>query len=545
MFKTQYILLISFIYLFYTQAESQTIFSSEKKYGIIDNLDNKVAVPPNYDTIIKCFKHDGFGEKNTNHGFILRRGNKSYFVLRQYLKTGFSRSKDYAFGQHWGEVNSIKWQIVEQEFDTLFPIQEISKNRKDSDFKVYELYQGDTCLNNYTTTFTLAYRKGKKLGLLTYDRVSRVMEKRFNNGIENSKVVYSLENIQIYPTKYDKIMSLPFTRGDSRYVDLKFLTTENEGKYGIISLEDNYELEPQFDVPPIKLITNYSEERHYYVKKNGLWGVIYLRENDSVPFVYISYQYQELNEIGKNLRWVNMEQGKSSTGFYLTKEDEPLKMEFIVKYKSLGFTTEKDKDGYYRLNENYIPKYEKHITFIPTMNGKPIIQEKDYEYFCANYEKIGDTSQFFFILKSKRTNLNDNIYKKEGDMLNRATPNSLVIYCLVNDNFNLLSEFTEESEKIRYNIINEHREFNCNFILKSTLLENGKYKHEFFTLERKKTYELISKFPIDYREFPIEDWKTYSSDWHVLKFYTEIPGKKKTKKKTVCHYNVKTKQFYK
>jgi hypothetical protein len=84
-------------------------------------------------------------------------------------------------------------------------------------------------------------------------------------------------------------------------------------------------------------------------------------------------------------------------------------------------------------------------------------------------------------------------------------------------------------------------------ILKSTHLEKEKYKHEFFTLEGKKIYELISKFPINYREFRIEEYsrETYNPDWYVLKFYTEIPGKKKTKKKTVCHYNLKTQQFYK
>lgn len=60
---------------------------------------------------------------------------------------------------------------------------------------------------------------------------------------------------------------------------------------------------------------------------------------------------------------------------------------------------------------------------------------------------------------------------------------------------------------------------------------------------------LLTIYPIDYWSFIQRDPNRISSyipdaDF-ALEFYTEIPGKKNPKKKMVCNYNVKTKEFYK
>jgi hypothetical protein len=165
------------------KVDSQTIFSIDGKYGIIDERDNKTVIPPVYDEITACFHQDGFGIEDISHAFILRKNNKYFFVLNQFWKTGFTKSKDFSFNQRREQVDSVKWQLLEEEFDTIFPIQEMIKTRKESNFKNFEIYKEDTCLQNYTSTFTLAYRKNEKLGLLTYDRVSRVMQVQYDGDV--------------------------------------------------------------------------------------------------------------------------------------------------------------------------------------------------------------------------------------------------------------------------------------------------------------------------------------------------------------------------
>jgi hypothetical protein len=233
---------------------------------------------------------------------------------------------------------------------------------------------------------------------------------------------------------------------------------------------------------------------------------------------------------------------------YQSGIDQPLQFEFIV-YGGESFSqtilnkiTKKEE-----LNKEYIPPTEKHITFTPLINNAPVIQQDRFEFICISKSKdnVDDTSSWFFILKRERKrDRNDNHYANE---IIEAKAIYSYIYDFTNDRFVSIYNFDEELENINYNVIVKPRDFDCNLILKSTSVENEKFKHEFFTFEGLKVYELISNYPINYIEYMIEDYRgeTYNPDWHVLKFYTEIPRKKKTKKKTVCHYNTKTKRFYK
>ena len=54
----------------------QTIFSDNGKFGIMDDGNNKVVVPPIYDKITECFGFDSFGLEKDPHGFILQKNNK-------------------------------------------------------------------------------------------------------------------------------------------------------------------------------------------------------------------------------------------------------------------------------------------------------------------------------------------------------------------------------------------------------------------------------------------------------------------------------------
>jgi hypothetical protein len=218
------------------------------------------------------------------------------------------------------------------------------------------------------------------------------------------------------------------------------------------------------------------------------------------------------------------------------------------------------------------------------MSGQPIIQNDEFEYLCnSNIRYISlhgsKSDPLFFILKMNRSkdsaNGNYNIFNRgkveknemlsnkrsfnNSDYINRK-PRAIAIYSFVNDRFIPYAEFGEQDNKASYEIISKSVKhityypettetlYETNLILKSVKLENGKYRHTFFTFKGTKVHEFTSKFQID-------KWKFMEKDLDVvdrwvpdedlaLEFYTEIQGKKKKKRKIVCYCNVKSKVFY-
>jgi hypothetical protein len=159
---------------------------------------------------------------------------------------------------------------------------------------------------------------------------------------------------------------------------------------------------------------------------------------------------------------------------------------------------------------------------------------------------------------------NEMLRKKGGvnnsEYINRK-PRGIAIYSFVNNHFIPYSEFGEEDNKASYEVISKSVKhityypettetlYETNLILKSVKLENEKYRHTFFTFKGTKVHEFTSKFQID-------KWKFMEKDLDVvdrwvpdedlaMEFFTEIKGKKNNKKKIVCYYNIKTRQFYK
>jgi hypothetical protein len=83
---------IIFIYFFTFGASifSQTIFSDNGKFGIMDDGNKKVAVPAEYDKITEAFKNESFGAEKSTHSFILNKNTK-YFSA---VKTFFNGNRD-------------------------------------------------------------------------------------------------------------------------------------------------------------------------------------------------------------------------------------------------------------------------------------------------------------------------------------------------------------------------------------------------------------------------------------------------------------------
>lgn len=187
------------------------------------------------------------------------------------------------------------------------------------------------------------------------------------------------------------------------------------------------------------------------------------------------------------------------------------------------------------------------------MDRSEDVVNSDYNLYRRGETKKGDSYSARFI--DPMLPRFDYIYRK---------PRAIAIYRFINDSFVPLSEFVDEDKNTTYEIVTDFMAdyegyyperkkitYESNLILKSTKIETEKYKHTFFTFEGVKMYEITSKYPIDYWEFvklhPSNHTGYLLSDEDFgLEFYTETTNRRgKTKKRKVCYYNVKTKQFYK
>lgn len=607
--KIKTILSVCFVCVFFIEVKCQTIFSNNGQYGIIDSDSKEVVVPTEYDIILAGSKYESYGYEEYAHSFILAKNNKYYFALKKYWKTNIS--KESADG--WETFpplegnDSIKWEVFNKRFDTLYRLElDVTQYRKNATIQDFESYLGDTCFQIYKGLHHVIYNKAGRYGLLTFDRTSRIFGSYVVGQLRYERIVYSIDNIQIHPAKYDRIMTLPYGNG----IDSKNLVTLNNDKYGLLGLGENIEIEPQFDNVPVRtlLTTNYSisnEQTYYYVKKNGLWGVVYLtKENVDNYKVAIPFHYKDIKDIKSNLRNINF----YTQHFYDTEESKrmeydreyaacvynsssdtlPVQLNFIIHTGELNERIIRNKNtNKEELNKNYKPPIEKYIKFNPLMNGKPIIQQKKHEYLITSniehikYTKL-PTTPLFFVLKMDRL---DSVYNNDYNLVNRGKikkdeidtnyfkkinepfasvnqrPKAVAIYRFINDRFVPFSEFVDKNESTTYEVVTDFFEYTTyspdrkrnvyesNYIQKSTKLENGKYNHTFFTFEGTQVYEITSKFPIDYWRFIKRDPNISSSyipdEDFALEFYTEIQGRRKTKEKIVCSYNVKTKQFYK
>lgn len=573
---------------------SQTIISNNGKYGILDDDSKDIAIPTIYDEIIVHHKYYENPRTDTRV-YVLKKGNKYTFAIKQFWKT------TYLHMQTWEVVDSTKWFVNNSFYEEIQPLGVFFGKQKHG-----EVYQGDTCLTLSQDYYALSYKKNGRTGLITYLRNAKTLYNihipgRGYGDIDRRAVRFSIEDVKINPPKYDHIMDL--SAG-------KLLVVIDNDKYGLIGLAKNIEIEPQFESPPvmIQLSTNYSrsnEQSYYYVKKNGLWGAIYLSEDKQKKYtIAIPFHYKDIKDIKSNLRSVNFytqhfydsEESKRivydreyTASVYNSSPDTlPMELNFIIHTGELNKRTIRNKNtNKQELNKNYKPPIEKYIKFNPLMNGKPIIQQEKHEYLITSniqhikYTKL-PTMPLFFVLKMDRL---DSVYNNDYNLYNRGEikkdeidtnyfrkinepfasvnqkPKAVAIYRFINDRFVPFSEFVDKNESTTYEVVTDFLEYTTyspdrkrnvyesNFILKSTKLENGKYKHVFFTFEGTQVYEITSKFPIDYWRFIKRDPNISSSyipdEDFALEFYTEIQGRRKIKEKIVCYYNVKTKQFYK
>lgn len=556
--KIKAILSVCFISVLFTEVQCQTIFSNNGKYGIIDDESKDLVIPAIYDEIKTYYTERDYNSKRDTRIYILKEKEKYTFAVKQYWKTYFSTTY-----QFWDETDSVKWSVSDITFDDILPLGEYRGIPKFG-----KIYQGDTCLSLEQDSYVLSYRKNGKSGLITYLRNAKTLYDihipGHGRGDVNKRAVrISLEDIKIYPPIFEHVFDI----GLPTYYGSELIGFVSDNKYGFIDLKDGYEIPPEFDdvLVPLKY------ERYYYAKKNGLWGVIYLNKYSSDYVVSIPFRYTMVDDIARNLQYVNFYeqrtfkegerlgtqlQNKYTACLYESGKDVPFQLEFII-YDGETFspTVRNVETNKLELNKEYIPPTERHVTFTPLINNTPVVQQERSEFICIHKEKqhVDDMSSLFFILKRDRLwDRNDNHYTNE-----KTEANAIYIYRydFSKDSFVSVYNFAEESPQIKYQLISEllttdewkkpPSRYSTDLILKSTKLENEKYKHTFFTFDGTEVYEITSNYPIDYWKFPQRDPNRISSyipdEGFALEFYTEISGKKKT----VCHYNVKTKQFYK
>jgi len=584
----------------------QTIFSDNGKFGIMDDGNKKITVSAEYDKITEAFKNESFGAEKSTHSFILNKNTKYYFALKKWAQTSINKeSRDgwHSVPPSDGE-ETIEWEILSEEFDTLFRLEKsqpviISKYFNIEDF---ETYMGDTCFEISKAIFPLVYRKNGQYGLLTFEKTSRTFGSYVIENLRIKRIHYSINNVIVHPASYEKISFLK--RLDERenfYYGEDLIITSKNGKYGILNLHNNYEIEAQFDsIPSIQALVYEDEQRFYYAKKNGLWGVIYLNEKNPDFLITVPFQYQKKEDFDKSIRSIyypvrhfyEVESIKKSeydnyyvASIYSTLQGTPLQLKLIIRDREENKAIIRNPvTGNEELNKNYKPYSEEYINFVPIMSGQPIIQNDEFEYMCnSNIRYISlhgsKSDPLFFILKMNRSkdsaNGNYNIFnrgkveknemlRKKGGVNNseyiNRKPRGIAIYSFVNNHFIPYSEFGEEDNKASYEVISKSIKhitdypettetlYETNLILKSVKLENEKYKHTFFTFKGTKVHELTSKYQIDKWKFMEKDYDIV--DYYVpdedlaMEFFTEIKGEKNNKKKIVCYYNIKTRQFY-
>lgn len=523
--KKSVLLIACTLLLFVSGTKSQTIFSDGGKYGLMDG-NNNVILPAQYNKITKHNKFDEY------HLFILQQGSDYSFALKQFWETRTSSDRT---------IDSTKWYFSEQNYDTLYVLCEGLVDRIMPQF----MSQQDSIKRLIQTRswYSLVYRKNGKYGIITYEHKRRDMERVhkpggvFGRDYDYWKGLYSFTNLTIHPPKYDGAIII------DRDNDKIPTVTQNNGKYGILRMGYNYEVAPQFDSIPVRL-----KEHFFCVKKNGMWGVIFLQEQDSIPLEIVPYQYNSIQQIEDDYRYLTFQvQGGQQypACIYVTTENTALQLKFIINRFYLGY-------GSVRY-ENELTTKIKNINFTPKINGKEIIQQKDYEYFVATsveYNSDENNNTTFFVIKSKRHQDDerikrsfifsdyDSFHKSYGE---KGAIRSILTYQLENDTFTLLNEFSE-GKNIRYDVVNPTWSWSFGCILKQTIIKSNVYKHEFYTYEGRKIYEVTSKYLID-------DWEIIRNT-SIMEFYTEVPPKKGSKKsekikKVACNYNLEKKKFYK
>lgn len=280
---------------------------------------------------------------------------------------------------------------------------------------------------------------------------------------------------------------------------------ESEGKYGIIPDErSNQKAIIQFDSIPIQLGGQFS--RYYCVKKNGMWGVVYVSSDFDSIIEVSPYLYSNVQSIRNDFR---------SELLFLYSRGATNQLLYGIGWMYLS-----TENTILKLN-TYSRKKGSIITFIPQINGKEIICDKEYEYLfapawtyqvLAKIEKknIQDVTRYF---RNEAEGKNDRYSYNDDVGYNCVKPKergakSLIIYdkYKFEDSLSVVYEFIEEPDVI-YNILlpegawcrrfyekNKYYYYRgLHHVLKTTLLKNQKYKHEFFEFNGKKVYEVISK----------------------------------------------------
>lgn len=312
--------------------------------------------------------------------------------------------------------------------------------------------------------------------------------------------------------------------------ELRQKIVESEGKYGIAPvMKSSDDAIIEFDSIPIQLGGQFFN--YYCVKKNGMWGVVFVSRYSVIEV--IPYQYNNIKNIRNDFRFElpflykcgsTQNQNRGIEYMYLSTENKVLKL------------------------NSYNHKKDSIIVFTPKIGGREVILDKEYEYLFApawkyevlakiEKENVQKVTEYF---RKNAKGKNINYWQTFDDTYTCVTPKergakSLVIYDEFEDSLSIVYEFIEEPNVI-YNILLPRGAFCAQYqplysgglhhVLKTTQLRNKKYKHEFFEFKGNKVYEVISKNSITF----------WTSEKQI--FYG-INGKR------ICRFNPKKKMFSK
>lgn len=482
------------------------IFTQDNKYGMLD-YDHKTILSPIYDTIIP------FQEYNL---YITKKENQFGYSIKQWKKKDFEKEDT--------------WIISDESYDSLFFSSELRilvyrQNNKYGfiDFKLYDTYQrkykysmGELSKteNKYDTVFFT----DKNLLILRQDSLYGMIN-RYRDKM---------------PPQFDTPPKTPYMKEGSSSI-----IVQHQNKFGILPYAYSQE---QADLPFDEEPLHY-KHYFYFVKKEGLWGVVNAnyktqKESDNICEI-VPCDYEELTRLKTDLRHIiaidynPFDNNRVSDGFIGGVFTTTVGKTFVINDYI-------DHPSYSNRN--------KYFTLKPTWNGHLVIQDSTYEYLFNKIHKLN----FYALLKIEREETewrksmgNYFIRNAAGgtSYVNGPTEpyeinklKAVITYYRDHDSLVQLHAFEEEADSITYDILYSSgtgiyyrgSERGFGFVLKSTQLNKSKYIHEFFDYYGTLMYTVKSKYPITH-------WRSTGFPTYEFSNY----------EKRICGYNGSKSKFYK
>ncbi len=340
---------------------SQTVFETEGKYGLKDEIDNSIILKAEYDQIIGdgeawilCKfnpKYKGANPKQLHDSEKIKAKLDNDKLSVWNLIEFAPEKKIFSFlpNMRYGFLQDISEKPIPAEFEAvqfIFPTEEFLVKKEGSYYqynpfkrKLSKKTRADK-LNLVDSEFFIFERDGK-WGMMEYDFSTEIDPK-----YDSVKFIDDLRAFQFFRNgefqfldKYDRGKLRPteplqaFRTKNSDGFERMLLAKQN-GNWGLLDIyADLWSIKPTYE----ELRFSASKD-NFFAKKEGKWGIIGLEGNQIIPF-----QYEDMEEAFDNMFYVK-ENGKYGL---FALDGEEIYDQWNIKFDSL-----KRESGYHLVFNN-------------------------------------------------------------------------------------------------------------------------------------------------------------------------------------------------